>query len=1034
MLHISSVNVITNFKDQIIYSIGQSLKINDEIYYTPYNIHGLKVLDNVICAFGKNFLIIIFDKDKAPLLFIKDCFISDVFVDDNYIKALSLNGNVYCFLIDFLKNKRIANKEDEIKVIENIGSDKTGILEKTNYILQKDAMKFNKQSLYNKNQFHSENVVYGSKNYHIEKNFNAKFLPICLQKIKKSKNFEKKIHNINSYIRLYPKKVNQIFSTNAVCAKIYNDKHYFGTWMGTISTKEKTYKMHAGTIYDISFSRNFMISCSTDRCVSIYDIHNDKEVFKCFNYSYRIFKCGFIEDKDFIHKVEDHNKTITEINIKKKLGGNLAKTNKSPVTDKKNLLEEKFVYTLATKNNLKSGIIEESKTGKDINLKNNNIFSSKNINKNVFIQDSNFEKKEFRKQNHNTDLQLEIDNFRVGNAFKNSDCRYLNSALKEKQLSHINEATPLIYFYTINEIGEITIYKNQQILFKSYVEERKICTVYVFNGEMYLGYTNGTISRLIFEKYEYIMNMETFYFSEVFKAKNFFEAIYNDCDQKKLSFYSHKSKNFNPVEIKNEQCALSNKPLELDSNFYDAKDVFVCQNYLITCDKITCSDFENFFNEFKNIHCYFLEKHKKMHTFRCKMKEKNGNNDHFFYMLKLNNNKNYSFNQNLDKTNKKILLQDFGIFLDFKPTFISISSRYMYFSRGNNLYFFENVFETKNDSEEKEIKNRGCVPCKFDKIYSEENKFVISDPKLIFAFESPITHINQKSITTTKSIYLANKTKGIKKYLLHNITASCESFICTKNGFLIFENYKIRISNESLTDIQIKDKCIYLTSRNGNIYFLNFYNNLPTISNVFQINIMDCDFNKIEITYDWKALKEYDKDKYVLYYKTIDTINIDGFITVDFNKLLRKMCLESKKQVFRQHSQFKSKNTIEPVQADLINRNKSEYIDLDENLICEIYRKEFNFKNNLVLNLHAHSNSQFSENIGSNIDNSILQSEYLIYGFRDDHIHLYTKSAKFSYYIGPKPKKYKITSDGIYFLRNGGLRKLMFQLEKKIFF
>lgn len=77
----------------------------------------------------------------------------------------------------------------------------------------------------------------------------------------------------------------------AMCA--YNNDVLCGSWNGCVTYNKKEHKIHAGTIFDINFCSNYIITCSTDRSVCVLNTKFDK-VLQIYEYRSRIYKCGFV--------------------------------------------------------------------------------------------------------------------------------------------------------------------------------------------------------------------------------------------------------------------------------------------------------------------------------------------------------------------------------------------------------------------------------------------------------------------------------------------------------------------------------------------------------------------------------------------------------------------------------------------------------------------------------------------------------------------------------------------------------------------
>ncbi|KAM0677986.1 hypothetical protein BDAP_001466 [Binucleata daphniae] len=96
---------------------------------------------------------------------------------------------------------------------------------------------------------------------------------------------------------------------------IYKNHILNGSWNGCVTYKTKEYKIHAGTIFDISCYNDNIITCSTDRSVCILNKKFDI-LLQIYDYRNRIFRCGFVTNTSFVEKLLYNNEMTPKHNIK----------------------------------------------------------------------------------------------------------------------------------------------------------------------------------------------------------------------------------------------------------------------------------------------------------------------------------------------------------------------------------------------------------------------------------------------------------------------------------------------------------------------------------------------------------------------------------------------------------------------------------------------------------------------------------------------------------------------------------------------
>lgn len=372
---------------------------------------------------------------------------------------------------------------------------------------------------------------------------------------------------------------------------------------------------------------------------------------------------------------------------------------------------------------------------------------------------------------------------------------------------------------------------------KEYKCDSLVCRVWSYKNIFYAFTSNGIVYSLE-EKLNKLCNLKyTMTCGNAFKRQLFCGNLFGYIYSYEINF-----KSFN-TEMKENHTQIN--PLEKKIHDGTIYDINIFEKYVISCsnDRSIC------LMDFK-LNLLFRVYNNKDRFFRCNLIIDSK------FIEKLNNLKknhdvkigNFNFNEDIyyygitDNGNLRIY-QNNNLFYKYEPETAMIESIFV----NNGILtcgYKSGIVQTKhidkiNKDEDffanKKIKNEidtilGFKPkilqkinnsvyaTKKNKLYKVVNKTV----EQIMQFDTPIINITHRNITLTDGIVFTseNYEKIEKKYELKNITATKDKFIGTRFGFLIYGLFSFKICDDALTGILILNNNVYISSRDGNIYFI----------------------------------------------------------------------------------------------------------------------------------------------------------------------------------------------------------------------
>lgn len=156
-----------------------------------------------------------------------------------------------------------------------------------------------------------------------------------------------------------------------------------------------------------------------------------------------------------------------------------------------------------------------------------------------------------------------------------------------------------------------------------------------------------------------------------------------------------------------------------------------------------------------------------------------------------------------------------------------------------------------------------------DQVYiAKKDEILDNKMNVVLACDSPIIKLEHKMVVLTDKVLLTSENYRIvtKQYILRNVTAAKNGFIGTRAGYLLYDIYEIKISDDAITDILLYGDEIYLTSRDGCIYLLpNIFTEQKFTEKILNL----CDLTQMK--------------PHKIYRKRYSNDFIEGFLVLDSN-------------------------------------------------------------------------------------------------------------------------------------------------------